>query len=120
MLTLSRDYPQWQTKTLVAVSSPTSPIDKPLTKVEMLARTSKSISTLTNHIVRGVNIKGELMEAKKLELWSKAGAFKVRLESENAKTLCANEKIVAQRVHNLGKVKKLEITSEIEFKMKCA
>lgn len=59
----------------MAVLSPTSPMNKPLIKVEILARTSESIYILTDHSARGVNNKGELMEAKDLEFQSKAWAF---------------------------------------------
>lgn len=60
------------------------------------------------------------MEAKDLEFQSKAWAFQARWESKKAKTLFANEKIVAQRMRNLEKAKEIGIINEIGFKMNCA
>lgn len=112
--------PPKRTTTPGGASTPTSPTDRPLTKAEMLAKTSKSICALTEHVAANWVGRRELVEAKEFELRSKAGAFKAREESEKEKTLFAHEKTVAQRMRNLEKAKEIGIISDRDFKLRCA
>lgn len=83
------------------ISPSTPPIEKFLTNHEMLAKTDKCICALTKHVVRNLTLIDGLVEAKEIELRSKASAFKAREELERPKSLFAHEIEVSQRLGNL-------------------
>lgn len=96
------------------LQSPPSPsivIEKPITKAKMLAKTSKSICTLMEHVQGNITCRPKLIKAKQFKLCSKAKAL------ERAKYMFAIKKQMLQIMRNVDKTKELGIICGFDFKL---
>ena len=96
-----------------------NPIEKPLTKAEMLSVQSRSFVAITNHLTNDFS-KEELLIAKAEERRTKAQANLARIESEKLKGEFVEEKKISQKVKNLEKARDLGVISEEIFKLRVA
>ena len=96
-----------------------TPIEKPLTKAEMLSAQSRSFVAITNHLTNDFS-KEELLIAKTEEMRTKAQTNLARIKSEKLKGEFVEEKKISQKVKNLEKARDLGIISEATFKLRVA
>ena len=92
-----------------------TPIQKPLTKAEMLSAQSRSFVAITNHLTNDFS-KEELFVAKAEEKCTKTQANIARIESEKRKGDFVEEKKISQKIKNLEKTHDLRVISETTFK----
>jgi hypothetical protein len=97
-----------------------TPIEKPLTKAEMLSAQSRSFVAITNHLTNRNKRKEELLIAEAEERRTKAQANLARIESEKLKGEFVEEKRISQKVKNLEKARDLGVISEETFKLRVA
>ena len=92
-----------------------TPIEKPLTKAEMLSAQSRSFVAITNHLMHDFS-KEELFVTKVEERRTKAQANLARIESEKRKGDFVEEKKISQKIKNLEEARDLGVISETTFK----